>query len=159
EDAARKLLAEASDADRFNVRVDNTLKVLAHLKRYETIKTPHYHVRYDPDNDEVLARFVVHYLEKLHGELEKKFDFHPKEPYLIEIFNKHEMLSGRVTALPDLHTIGACTGRMFAMVSTHDKSKVISKPFNWNRVLRHEVVHLFNLDQTNFQIPHWFTEG
>ena len=35
----------------------------------------------------------------------------------------------------------------------------ISKPFNWVRVLRHEVVHLYNLDQTKFQIPHWFTEG
>lgn len=159
EGEARKSLTEAFDADPFNVRVDNSLKVLDHLARYATIKTPHYHVRYDPKNDEVLARFVVHYLENLHKELEKKFDFHPKEPYLIEIFNKHEMFSGRVTALPDLHTIGACTGRMFAMVSTHDRSKVINKPFNWNRVLRHEVVHLFNLDQTRFQIPHWFTEG
>jgi tetratricopeptide (TPR) repeat protein len=159
ETAARKSLTDAFDADPFNVRVSNSLKVLDHLARYETIKTPHYLVRYDPKNDEALARFVVHYLEKLHVELEKKFDFHPKEPYLIEIFNKHEMFSGRVTALPDLHTIGACTGRMFAMVSTHDKSKVINKPFNWNRVLRHEVVHLFNLDQTKFQIPHWFTEG
>jgi cytochrome c-type biogenesis protein CcmH/NrfG len=36
---------------------------------------------------------------------------------------------------------------------------VIRQPFNWVRVLRHEVVHLYNLDQTNFQIPHWFTEG
>jgi tetratricopeptide (TPR) repeat protein len=159
ESDARKSLTEAFDADPFNVRVSNSLKVLDHLARYETIKTPHYHVRFDPKNDEVLARFVVHYLENLHKELETKFDFHPKEPYLIEIFNKHEMFSGRVTALPDLHTIGACTGRMFAMVSTHDRSKVINKPFNWNRVLRHEVVHLFNLDQTKFQIPHWFTEG
>src|SRR6185295_13633533 len=122
-------------------------------------KTPHYIVKFDAKNDAILGRFIVHYLEKLHDELEKKFDFQPKEPYLIEIFNKHEMFSGRVTSLPDLHTIGACTGRMFAMVSTHDKSKVINKPFNWNRVLRHEVVHLFNLDQTRFQIPHWFTEG
>lgn len=159
ETAARKSLSEAFEADPFNVRVDNSLKVLDHLARYQTIKTPHYHVRFDPKHDDILARFVVHYLENLHQELAKKFDFHPKEPYLIEIFNKHEMFSGRVTALPDLHTIGACTGRMFAMVSTHDRSKVINKPFNWNRVLRHEVVHLFNLDQTKFQIPHWFTEG
>lgn len=159
EKEAYKNLTDAYDADKFNVRVLNSLKVLDHLRKYETIKTPHYHVRYDPKNDEALARFVVHYLEKLHVELEKKFDFHPQEPYLIEIFNKHEMFSGRVTALPDLHTIGACTGKMFAMVSTHDRSKVITKPFNWNRVLRHEVVHLFNLDQTKFQIPHWFTEG
>lgn len=159
EDAARKLFVDAIEADPFNVRVSNSLKVLDHLRKYETIKTPHYIVKFDPQHDAILARFVLHYLENLHKELSKKFGFEPKEPYLIEIFNKHEMFSGRITALPDLHTIGACTGRMFAMVSTHDKSKVINKAFNWNRVLRHEVVHLFNLDQTKFQIPHWFTEG
>jgi cytochrome c-type biogenesis protein CcmH/NrfG len=64
-----------------------------------------------------------------------------------------------VVALPDLHTIGACTGPVVAMVSTRDKSKVIGKPFNWVRVLRHELVHVFNLDQTKANVPHWFTEG
>jgi cellulose synthase operon protein C len=156
---ARKLLEDAFEADPFNVRVDNSLKVLDHLKTYETIKTPHYILRFDPKNDAILARFVLNYLEDYHEELAKKFDFQPKEPYLIEIFNKHEMFSGRVISLPDLHTIGACTGRMMAMVSPQDRSHVISRPFNWVRVLRHEVVHLYNLDQTHFQIPHWFTEG
>jgi tetratricopeptide (TPR) repeat protein len=69
------------------------------------------------------------------------------------------MFSGRVLALPDLHTIGACTGDMVAMVSPHDKSGVIGKPFNWNRVIRHELVHIFNLEQTKYKVPHWFTEG
>jgi Tfp pilus assembly protein PilF len=159
EKEARKLLSDAFDADPFNVRVDNSLKVLDHLEKYKTATTPHYILKFDPKNDERLARFVLHYLEGLHEELAKKFDYQPKRPFLIEIFNKHEMFSGRVVALPDLHTIGACTGRMMAMVSTHDRSKIIGKPFNWVRVLRHEVVHLYNLDQTKFQIPHWFTEG
>src|SRR5262249_42577592 len=111
EEAARKLFVDAIEADPFNVRVSNSLKVLDHLRKYETIKTPHYIIRFDPNHDAVLARFVLHYLENLHEELAKKFDFQPKEPYLIEIFNKHEMFSGRIAALPDLHTIGACTGR------------------------------------------------
>ena len=80
-------------------------------------------------------------------------------PILIELFNNHPMFSGRVLALPDLHTIGACTGRMIALVSPHDKGNVLAKPFNWKRVLRHELVHIFNLEQTNFLVPHWFTEG
>ena len=159
EKEARKVLEDAFDADPFNVRVNNSLKVLDHLKKYQTIETKHYIVKFDPQHDAVLARFVVNYLEDFHDELGKKFDYHPEKPFLIEIFNKHEMFSGRVIALPDLHTIGACTGRMMAMVSTHDKSGVVRKPFNWVRVLRHEVVHLYNLDQTKFQIPHWFTEG
>src|SRR5262249_21665013 len=70
--------------------------------------------------------------------------------------------SGRTVALPDLHTIGACTGRMVAMVTpneTDSKDKPVRPPFNWARVLRHEIVHIFNLEQTDFLVPHWLTEG
>lgn len=159
EDEARKVLNEAFSIDDFNVQVSNTLKVLDHLDKYQTIKTKHFHVRFDPKNDRVLANFLAKYLEEIYDELAGRFDYRPQGPILIEVFNKHEMFSGRVVALPDLHTIGACTGRVVAMVSPRDKSKVISKPFNWNRVMRHELVHIFNLEQTKFQIPHWFTEG
>ena len=159
EEEARELLEKAFEADNFNVRVSNTLKVLDHLDKYQTLKTEHFHLRYDSKNDKVLANFMGKYLEDIYQELADKFDYRPKGPILIEVFNKHEMFSGRVTALPDLHTIGACTGRMIAMVSPRDKSKIIGKPFNWNRVIRHELVHVFNLDQTKFGVPHWFTEG
>ena len=30
---------------------------------------------------------------------------------------------------------------------------------NWARVLTHELVHVVTLQQTQFNIPHWFTEG
>jgi Flp pilus assembly protein TadD len=159
EDEAREILEKAFEADGFNIRVSTTLKVLDHLEKYHTLKTEHFHLRYDPKNDKILANFMAKYLEDIYKELGDKFDYRPPGPFLIEVFNKHEMFSGRVVALPDLHTIGACTGRMVAMVSPRDKSKVINKPFNWNRVLRHELVHVFNLDQTKFGIPHWFTEG
>ncbi|MCI0680560.1 MAG: tetratricopeptide repeat protein [Gemmataceae bacterium] len=159
EDEAREILEKAFEADAFNIRVSNTLKVLDHLDKYQTLKTEHFHLRYDPKNDKILANFMAKYLEDIYKELADKFDYRPPGPFLIEVFNKHEMFSGRVVALPDLHTIGACTGRMVAMVSPRDKSKVINKPFNWNRVLRHELVHVFNLDQTKFVVPHWFTEG
>lgn len=159
ETEARKVLEKAFDYDSFNVQVSNTLKVLDHLDKYDTLKTKHFHLRYDPKNDKVLANVMAKYLEDIYEELARKFDYRPEGPFLIEVFNKHEMFSGRVVALPDLHTIGACTGRVVAMVSPRDKSKVIGKPFNWNRVLRHELVHVFNLEQTSFRIPHWFTEG
>jgi len=159
ENEARKILEPAFKADKYNVRVFNTLQVLDHLEKYSTLKTEHFHLRYDPKNDKILSRFIAKYLEDIYKELAEKFQYRPKGPILIEVFNKHEMFSGRVVALPDLHTIGACTGKMVAMVSPRDKSKVIAKPFNWNRVLRHELVHIFNLEQTKFVVPHWFTEG
>jgi tetratricopeptide (TPR) repeat protein len=159
EEEAREILEKAFDADNFNIRVANSLKVLDHLDKYQTVKTEHFLLRYDTKNDKILANFMAKYLEDIYRELGEKFQYRPKGPFVIEVFNRHDMFSGRVVALPDLHTIGACTGRMVAMVSPRDKARIITKPFNWNRVLRHELVHVFNLDQTGFQVPHWFTEG
>ena len=69
------------------------------------------------------------YLEEIHKELKAQFNYQPEQPILIEVFHKHELFSGRVVAMPDLHTIGACTGPLVAMVSTRDTQNVITKPF------------------------------
>lgn len=157
EDEAKPLLVKAFENDPYNVRVSNMLKVLRHLERYESLKTAHFHLRYDPLLDRELAHYLSDHLEAMYTELAQRFAFEPTGPILIEIFNNHEMFSGRTIALPDLHTIGACTGKVVAMVSPRGKG--INKPFNWARVMRHELVHIFNLEQTGYQVPHWFTEG
>ncbi len=157
EKEAQTILTRAFDADPFNVRVSNALKVLHHLEKYDTRTTEHFVLRFDPAHDKFLVRYLAKYLEEIYGELTKKFNYQPKDRILIEVFNNHDMFSGRVVSLPDLHTIGACTGRMVAMVSPRGQG--IAKPFNWSRVLRHELVHIFNLEQTHFQVPHWYTEG
>jgi tetratricopeptide (TPR) repeat protein len=157
EKEARITLDKAFNADRFNVRTRNLIKVLDHLKKYETLTTEHFELRYDPKNDAALAHYMAPYLETIYADLAEKFNYRPKGPILIEVFNNHQMFSGRIVALPDLHTIGACTGKMFAMASPN--SRDLGKPFNWGRVLRHEMVHIFNLEQTHYLVPHWLTEG
>lgn len=157
EDKGREILTRANKLDPFNVRVANQLKVLRHLDSYETITTPHYEVRFNPQTDKVLATLLAEYLETTHVELKNQFQFEPPERTLVELFSTHEMFSGRTVGLPDLHTIGACTGRVVAMASP--RAKGVNKPFNWARVIRHELTHIFNLSQTNFLCPHWLTEG
>jgi tetratricopeptide (TPR) repeat protein len=157
EKEASDLLDKAFTADPFNVRVSNMRQVLKHLKNYETLKTDHFEIRFDPQADAAQARYMALYLEEIYTDLAEKFQYRPKGPILIEVFNNHTMFSGRTIALPDLHTIGACTGRIIAMVSPHGRG--IRKPFNWARVVKHEIVHIFNLEQTNFLVPHWLTEG
>jgi tetratricopeptide (TPR) repeat protein len=157
EEEAAPLLDKGYAADSFNVRVSNMRKVLRHLQKYKSLKTEHFHIRYDPKLDSALANYMAEYLEEIYTSLARQFDYRPKGPILIEVFNNHDMFSGRTVALPDLHTIGACTGRMITMVSPNGKG--IPKIFNWARVMRHELVHIFNLEQTNFLVPHWLTEG
>src|SRR5262249_1736239 len=114
EKEAAELLDKGFAADPFNVRVSNTRKVLKHLGKYETLRTAHFELRYDPKLDATLARFMGQQLEAIYDDLAAKFDYSPRGPILVEVFNNHEMFSGRTVGLPDLHTIGACTGRMVA---------------------------------------------
>jgi Flp pilus assembly protein TadD len=60
-----------------------------------------------------------------------------------------------MVGLPYIGTVGACGGKMVAMVSP----SAMPQKFHWGRVLKHEFVHVVNLQQTDFNIPHWFTEG
>jgi tetratricopeptide (TPR) repeat protein len=162
EKEAAPLLEKGFQADKFNVRVKNMRTVLRHLEQYKALRTKHFILMHDPKRDPVLARYMADYLEQIYEDLAKKFDYRPDFPILIEVFRTHEMFSGRTVALPDLHTIGACTGRVITMVSPNEKTskgKPARKPFNWSRVIRHEIVHIFNLAQTNYLVPHWFTEG
>ena len=157
EKKARELLDQAFEADPFNVRVANSRKVLKHLEKYTTKETKHYIFKFDPKHDRILAEFFADYLEEVHAVLVKEFGYEPQGKILVELFNNHEMFSGRTVALPDLHTIGACTGKVMTMCSP--AAKALAHPFNWGRVVRHELVHIFNLAQTDFQVPHWLTEG
>jgi len=161
EPAARKLLEASFDRDPFNVRVSNSIKVLEVLDEYATIETEHFVIRYDKAKDAVLAQYVAEYLEEIHPELCERLDFEPPEKSLFELFNHarntdgHGWFSARMVGLPQIHTIGACAGKMVALTSPTS----MKQRFNWARVLRHEFVHVINLQQTNFNIPHWFTEA
>src|SRR5262249_6141624 len=101
EQEAADFLDQGFKADPLNVRVSNTGKVLRHLKNYETLKTDHFELRFDPKTDKAQARYMAKYLEEIYADLAGKFKYSPKGPILIEVFNNHDMFSGRVVALPD----------------------------------------------------------
>jgi len=152
---ARDLFAAAFDADPFNVRADNMIKVLKHLTTYTPVKSEHYSVLVAPDQDALLGKYMAKYLESIHGELTTKFGYTPPGLTQIEILRNHQWFSGRTTALPFIPTVGACTGKVVALASTAK----MPKPYNWSRVLKHELVHVITLQQTDFNIPHWYTEA
>lgn len=161
EAAARRTLDAAFEIDPFNVRVHNSLEVLDVLNEYETLDTEHFQIRYDPAHDDVLARCAAAYLEEIYPEMCQQLEYELPQPGLIEIFNHAKNTNGqgwfsaRIVGLPNVHLVAACTGRMVAVTSP----AAIRRRIDWARILRHELVHLFNLEQTNFNVPHWFTEA
>jgi Flp pilus assembly protein TadD len=161
EDEARRVLDESFEADPFNVRVNNTLKVLEVLEAYETHETEHFRIRFDPAKDMILAQYMGRWLEEVYPKLVEQMGFAPPEKSLFEIFSQarntdgHGWFSARMVGLPRIHPIGACAGKIVAMQSPSEGQQ----RYNWARVVKHEFVHLINLQQTDFNIPHWFTEA
>ena len=152
---ARDLFDAAFDSDPLNVRAKNMRLILTHMASYRPVDTAHYTVLFDPTQDRLLAKYMSRYLESIHGELVKAFGYEPPGLTQIEIMKDHEKFSGRTVALPFIPTVGACTGKVVALASP----KTSKAPFNWARVMKHEVVHVITLQQTEFNIPHWYTEA
>lgn len=158
---ARTLLDEAFEVDPFNVRVKNSLEVLEVLQDYGTIETQHFVLRFDRARDSLLAGYASRYLEEVYPEIVKKLGYQPPGKSLVEIFSRakgesgHGWFSTRMVGLPFIGTVGACAGKMVAITSPNDGGRT----FNWARVLKHEFVHVVNLQQTDFNIPRWYTEA
>jgi len=160
-DEARKLFDAAFESDPYHLRVSNMRKVLKVLDDYATVSTPHFVIRVDSQLDSVLAKYMAEELERVYADITQEYGFEPPQRTQIEVYNKakglagHQWFSARMTGLPWLQTIGASTGQIIAMTSP----AATEEPFNWARVLRHEFVHIVTLQQTEFHIPHWFTEA
>ncbi len=163
ETKARSVLDAAFEADPFNMRVDNMLKVLDRLDAMETRRTEHGVLKFDGEHDALLIRYAARRLDAIYPELCDLFGYVPPGPPLVEIFHKAQGVSGqqwfgtRLIGLPYLGTVAASTGRMVGMVSPNDPD--LSIRFNWAQTLEHELVHVITLQQTDFNIPHWYTEG
>jgi len=158
---AEQLLDSAFQADPYHVRVANMRKVLGVLNSYRTLTTDHFVIRFDARSDAILGEYLAEYLEETYQDLVRQYGFEPPHRTTFEIYHDarglaaHQWFSARMIGLPWVQTIGASTGMMVALASpTASKT-----PYNWARVVRHEFVHIVTLQQTRFNIPHWFTEA
>ena len=157
---AAKLLHESFEIDPFNVRVSNTLKVLDVLSGYSVIETDHFIVKFDRSQDEILAHYAADYLEhEVYPQLVKKFGFQPAGKSLFEIFNREEHRRPRLVQ-PEW---SGCRISARSGPGRADGGDAVAErrpaQIQLVRVLRHEFVHVVNLQQTHFNVPHWFTEA
>ncbi len=146
---ARDLFDAAFDADPFNVRADNMMKVLKHMASYEPIETDALHRPVTRGRTRCWASTCRATSNRSIAELTERFGFEPPGQTQIEIMKDHQWFSGRTIGLPFIPTVGACTGKVVALASP----RTTNKPFNWARVLKHEVAHVITLQQTELQHP------
>jgi tetratricopeptide (TPR) repeat protein len=122
EDALREL-RQAAKLDPFNKRARNQLKLVEELLGYEHIVLDHFVIKYRKGIDEVLARDMERELEVMFQTVTGAFEHRPQRKTLIEIMPDEEWFGVRITGLPEIWTIAACTGDVIAMTPPREGKK------------------------------------
>ena len=160
DDLALDALQRVAQLDPFNERATFSLRLLEELAAFESIETDHFVIRHLPGEDEVVAHMMPEALESMHSEVASRFNYTPPQRTIIEVMPDHEFFSVRITGMPWIHTVAACTGPVIAMEVPREgaASKHLGL-FDWLDTLRHEYTHTITLARTRNRIPHWLTEA
>ena len=156
--AATQLQAAAS-LDPFHKAITNQLVVVNDMLGYKTLETQQFLVRYQSGVDEVLARDMKLQMGTMVEAFIKRFGHDPPGLTQVDLMPDDEHFAVRLTGMPDIWTIAACTGDVIAMTPPRPGPKRAYGAYNWLNVMGHEYVHVVNLSQTGNRVPHWFTEG
>ncbi len=157
EHLARRALEESFALDSFDAHTHNVLHLLDSLDQFARLETKHFIIKYDKDQDAVVAPYLAEVLERVYPDVCGDFATNLEDRTIIEVFPDHMGFSVRITGRPFIATVGACCGRVIAIQAPRGGAPF--GPFNWATVLRHEFTHTVTLAATKNRIPHWMTEG
>ena len=157
---ARAALEIAEQLDPFNVRAAFSLFLLEEMETYEVRESEHFILKSKPGIDEIVASMMLEPLEEMHAVVAERFQHEPDRKTVIELMPDHKFFSVRITGMPQIHTVAACTGPLIAIEVPREGPKDEHLGlFDWLKVLRHEYTHTITLSQTRNRIPHWLTEA
>ncbi|MEM9019841.1 MAG: tetratricopeptide repeat protein [Planctomycetota bacterium] len=149
----------ASSLDPFHLEITNQLRLSQEMLGYATIETDNFIIRYQPGVDVVLANDMARLVQAMADEFIERFQHDPPQKTQIDLMPDDQHFAVRVTGMPSIWTIAACTGDVIAMTPPRPGPKRAYGTYNWLNVMGHEYAHVVNLSQTNNRVPHWFTEG
>ena len=154
---ARRNLETAFRIDRWDKMTFNLLELLDRLEPFDTIKDGDMIIRLPPDESPVLKQYVPQLAREAMDALSKRWEFTPKGPILIEMFDEHDDFAVRTLGLPGmLGALGACFGRVVTIDSPTARDP---GTFNWGETLWHEMAHVITLQLSNNRLPRWLSEG
>ncbi len=160
DDRALAALREAARLDPFNKRSAFSLSLLEQMAGWKRFQGEHFEVRCAPGTDEVVAAMMPEALDRMHREVAGRFGHEPAQRTVIELMPDHRTFAVRITGMPWIHTMAACTGPVIALeVPREGAPEKHLGLFDWLEVLRHEYTHTVTLSQTRNRVPHWLTEA
>ena len=158
--AARAALNIATELDPYNTRAAFSEFLLEEIEAFKVLESEHFILKYRDGEDAVVANGMLGPLEEMHADLVARFKHTPDQKTVIELMPDHQFFAVRITGMPAIHTIAACTGPLIAIEVPREgpPTKHLGL-FDWLKVLRHEYAHTITLSQTRNRIPHWLTEA
>lgn len=161
---ARKHLEIAHNEDPFSPKAVNTLRLLDSFENFRLIDDPPLPepgtlpivLRLHEDEADVLAPYAIRLARDSIERFTERYDFHLKEPVVIEMYPDHEDFAVRTAGMPGLGILGATFGYVIAMDSPSGRPP---EQFQWGTTLWHEMAHVFTLEATNHLVPRWYSEG
>ncbi len=158
--AARAALDVATELDPYNTRAAFSEFLLEEIESFEVLESENFILKYRAGEDAVVAKGMLGPLEAMHADLVARFKHDPDQKTVIELMPDHQFFAVRITGMPAIHTIAACTGPLIAIEVPREgpPTKHLGL-FDWLKVLRHEYAHTITLSQTRNRIPHWLTEA
>ena len=153
-DEAVDALERAHQADQYNVRAYNMLELFeTTMPDYAAIERDAFLLRFHRSEQPILERLVPSLVTEALETFETKYDFEPTDELSVEIYPDPETFGVRTVGLPNISPHGICFGRVVATRSPSEGN------FNWKQVLWHEMAHVFHIQESNYRVPRWFTEG
>ncbi|MBI2816443.1 MAG: tetratricopeptide repeat protein [Acidobacteria bacterium] len=156
EQEARKILEEAYAKDPFNIWTVNTLRLMDSFANFTTFDTPHFAVKLQKKESELLRPYVADLLEATVQDMAKRYKYKPQQRVTFEMYPDHEDFAVRTVGLPGLGALGATIGNVVAMDSPSARPV---GTFHWGSTLWHEAAHVISIGITSGRVPRWFTEG
>ena len=157
---ARRVLDRTFKAFPFDLVAFNLLALLDKLEKFEVVQDGDLIFKFHPDEAQVLREYAVPLAKQAMKRLGELYQFTPKGPILIEIFNVHDDFAVRNLGLPGLvGALGACFGRVVSLDSPRALRDKPPGSFSWQGTLWHELAHVYTLQMSNQRIPRWLTEG
>jgi tetratricopeptide (TPR) repeat protein len=161
-DEAARALDAAAKLDNFNVRADNSRKLLDEIRTFVSHESEHFIVRCKPGVDEIVAKEMLKPLERIFARVTGSeaggIDHEPARKTVVELYPNHRWFAVRITGMTGIHTIAAATGPVIAMEAPAEGAGHLG-PYDWPRVVQHEFTHTVTLSRTKNRLPHWFTEA
>ncbi len=158
EKEARTVLERAWTLDKSNRLTKNMLDLLDKLDNYEVVTDGPITYKFDKKEAGALRPYALPLGREAWATFQKRYDFTPQGPILVEIFPEHDDFAVRTLGLPGIEgALGACFGRVVSMDSPEARHQ--PGEFSWHATEWHELAHVFTLQLSNYRVPRWLTEG